>query len=718
MANIAAYPDWYTRSGMIDYRTEITEITVVNSYAPTGYEIVSWDASAELNGTVTAYIVNTKLILVCDSLTSIPDKMFLKFLSLEKVSGLQEIVTIGAYSFMFTPKLSNIDLVWDSLTTIGNDAFRISGIEDKYDLSNLISDIVGDRATRSKRWSSDGLAAVRTVAFPSNKIYLYTSNVDSQRKYADVPYVTVNGIVKTVAEAACRTLSCYHIWNTIYAKTDKEYPDFITWFNDKLNRDGKYHENTDMSETCRLRDYTTLGWTQDSAERVISAAQLEYIVGELSNGLPVYVTMQGTGTGYHSVVVIGCDPDTRKLAIVDSDMRTDKGVIYWVAYEDIFTEGATEANEVIRKIDFNIPLLAKSDAWFTQGEHGINRSSITEIDIMSFYVPTGNETASWDASAKKNGSVMCYLNDTKLTIAGNGDCYVYANLDSSCVFSSSSGQDFFVELEKINNVNILNTSRVQTFKAAFDRCLNLSYMDISNWDTSSCTNMVSMFQLLTSMQKLDLSKWDVSKVTDMSKMFQGHHSYGASALTSIGDVSQWNTSSLTNMLAMFNYCKYLKALDARNWNTSKVTDMRQVFRDCESLKSIDCSNWSSSTQTQDHLMFDNNHLLEKVTFGDNFCFKDAVLPTPNANNIAGADGHWYTRTRAKYAPADIPSNTAMTYYASVDLVNNLDYLVKNGYLLDIADAIRSKLGVSYSIALSQFVDKILAIESTGANITN
>lgn len=743
MANIAAYPDWYTRSGMIDYRTEITEVAVVNSYTPTGHEIVSWDASAELNGTVTAYIVNTKLILVCDSLTSIPDKMFLKFLSLEKVSGLQEIITIGAYAFMLTPKLSEVDLAWDSLITVGNDAFRISSIEDKYNLSNLASNVVGERATRSKRWSNPGLDAVRAVAFPANKICLSVSNADSQRRYENVPYVTVNGVVKTVAEAACRTLSCYHIWNTIYAKTDKEYPDFITWFNDKLNRDSKYHENTDMSEACRLRDYTTLGWTQNSTERVISAAQLEYILDELSNGLPVYVTMQGTGTGYHSVVVIGCDPDTRKLAIVDSDMRTDKGVIYWVAYEDIFTEGAAEASEAIRKIDFNIPLLAKSDTWFTQGGHDITKESITEINIVLSYIPTGNETTSWDASAKNNGSVKCYLDGTKLTIAGNGDNYVYANLDSSYAFSDSAQNDYYSNLTIINGGNMLNTrnattmermfqlnsklttidtskwdtSNVESMKCMFQACDALSTLDVSNWNTSSVTTMFAMFNMLesnNSLTYLDTTNWNTSKVTSMQNMFNR-----CQGLISIGNTANWNTSSCENMGTMFNKCSSLKELNVSHWDMSKAAIINNMFSDCHSIEELNLSNWDVSNVTNMKLMFNRTYKLQKVTLGDKFSFKNGtVLPTPDSTYIQGADGHWYTRTRAKYTPADIPSNTAMTYYASVDLVNNIDYLVKNGYLLDIADAIRSKLGVSYNIALSQFVDKILAIESTGASVTN
>jgi surface protein len=716
MANIAASPDWYNRSGMKNYRTEITEVAVVNSYAPTGHEIVSWDASAELNGTVTAYIVDTKLILVCDLLTDIPDMMFYAFLSLERASGLESIKTIGDYAFMLTPKLASIDLAWSGLTAVGNDAFRSSGIEDKYDLSSLASDIVGDRATRGKRWSAAGLEAVRAVPFPSNKILLSVQNIDSQFKYKDVPYVTVNGEVKTVKENGCRSLVYYHIWNALYYKTDKEYPDFITWFNDKLNRDGKYHENTDMSDACNLRDLATLGWTRNSVARIISAEQLEYIVSELANGLPVHAIMQGVGTGYHSIAVIGCDHDTRKLAIVDSAVRPDKGVVYWVAYEDLFTEGAAEASECICKIDFNLPLLAKSDTWFTQGETGVARNSITQIDIVLSYTPTGNETASWDASAKKNGSVMCYVNGTKLTIAGNGDNYVYANLDSSWAFSDSARKDYFTNVTNIYGGGLLNTHKATTMQQMFRECGALTTIDTSNWDTSSVETMQNMFNRCNNLTELDVSNWDTSKVVSIGGMF--YRSNTSFYLTTL-DTSKWNTCRMTSMTQAFANCGALTTIgDTSNWDTSSVETMTQMFAGCVNLKAIDASGWDTTSCSDMSGMFLNTRRLEQVSVGDKFSFKSgSLLPATDANTIPGADGNWYTRNRTPYAPADIPNMTANTYYATKNLVNDIDILIKNGSVLDIADTIRSRTGKTEKLNLEDFVTEISSIR-IGFDYTN
>ena len=235
MATLAAYPEWYDRSGKIVEKSDITEVEICNSYKPTGSEVASWDASLGQDGSVMAYLTGTKVTLVCASLTEIPDKMFCRFTSLQKVTGLQNVTKVGAWSFLHTAVLASVDFVLSKLTDIGHDAFRGSDIEDTLDLSAVSLNIIGDRATRKKRWSDAGLAAVRAVAFPKERIYLEVPNADSQKAYPDVPYAIHNGQTISIATGACRTVSCYHIWNYLYAGTDKEFPNFLSWFNSTLN---------------------------------------------------------------------------------------------------------------------------------------------------------------------------------------------------------------------------------------------------------------------------------------------------------------------------------------------------------------------------------------------------------------------------------------------------------------------------------------------------
>ena len=89
--------------------------------------------------------------------------------------------------------------------------------------------------------------------------------------------------------------------------------------------------------------------------------------------------------------------------------------------------------------------------------------------------------------------------------------------------------------------------------------------DISQWNTSSVTNMGNMFSSSTFNQ--DISDWDVSSVTNMRGMF--------SDSTFSGDISQWDVSSVTDMREMFLGSSFNG--DISQWDVSGVTNMGIMF---------------------------------------------------------------------------------------------------------------------------------------------
>ena len=701
MATLAAYPEWYERSGNVVLRQDITEVAVVNNYVITGNEVASWNAASE--GSIMCYIVGTKLIIVWDSLTEIPDRMFGYFLSLETITGLGSVTEIGNRGFWFCHSLKSVDLDPTKLTSIGDDAFRMSNTEDVLDISKLPADVVlGVRATRDQRWG-DSLTGIETVWQKfQNKIFLRVPNLDSQGRpeYADIDFAKDgNGVIQSLWEG-CSRFTMYHAWNCLYAGTDKEYPNFPKWFEETLKAEiENYSENTAYTdEEDRTRDFETLGWNRTGTTLVASDAQLEYILGELSNGFPVYVTLR-TGSAYHTVLLVGYDYDARKLAFADSGARNDKGDILWSAYEDLFMGGTTEGfddSEVIRKLDYNQPVLAAGDSWFTRGT--VKRASITEIEVVSNYTPTGNETASWDASVKNNGSVMAYVNGTKLTIAGNKphgkiygfDC-VYAHPDSSYAFADSTGADYFTVLTTFNNASLLNTNKVVSMAYMLRNCNVLSAINVSNWDISSCRDIGYLFHRCPSIKRLDVSKWDTSNVERME-----------------------NT---------FNRCEKVERLDVSNWNTSSCKIMASTFQHCYSITELNLSNWDTShLETHPQLntpmqsMLNRTDNLQKFALGDKFGFWgdiSLILTAPSSTYIPYADGNWYDYDYNAYAPADIPSNVARTYYASKFIAAGDDdemVFVKNGTLRKIAVALRYKNGKSDTMLPSEFADEVLALE--------
>ena len=116
--------------------------------------------------------------------------------------------------------------------------------------------------------------------------------------------------------------------------------------------------------------------------------------------------------------------------------------------------------------------------------------------------------------------------------------------------------------------------------------IDFNDIDVSNLD-SFCHKDIGIFEE-TQFKYIDISDWDVSSVTDMSYMF-----YGCNELTSVGDISKWDVSNVTNMLRMFSGCRELEYIgDISSWDLSNVTAMTSIFRTCNKLTYIgDLSKW-------------------------------------------------------------------------------------------------------------------------------
>ena len=248
--------------------------------------------------------------------------------------------------------------------------------------------------------------------------------------------------------------------------------------------------------------------------------------------------------------------------------------------------------------------------------------TVTKIVFQDSINKIEGESKSWDISSAKNKTVMAKLvpntDDTTtntLYIQGNGG--VTANYDSSDLFYN------FSKLTEIENINLLDTSSVTNMSSMFYSCSRLISLDVSNFDTSKVTNMGSMFCGCSTLTSLDLSNFDTSNVTNMSDMFFRCSSLtsldvsnfdtsqvkyidsmfcGCSTLTSL-DVSKFDTSKATNMYNMFYNCSKLTSLDLSNFDTSNVTNMSSMFYLCTSLTSLDISNFDTSKITDMHSMF-------------------------------------------------------------------------------------------------------------------
>ena len=99
-------------------------------------------------------------------------------------------------------------------------------------------------------------------------------------------------------------------------------------------------------------------------------------------------------------------------------------------------------------------------------------------------------------------------------------------------------------------------------------------IDVSNLDYF-CDKNIGIFAE-TKFKYIDISDWDVSSVTDMSYMF-----CECKELESVGDISYWNVSKVTDMWGMFYHCEKLKSVgDISKWDVSNVIHSTYMFEKC------------------------------------------------------------------------------------------------------------------------------------------
>lgn len=133
----------------------------------------------------------------------------------------------------------------------------------------------------------------------------------------------------------------------------------------------------------------------------------------------------------------------------------------------------------------------------------------------------------------------------------------------------------------------------------FDSCLNLTMVDVSEWDVSDVTDFSVCFRNCSKLLTLDVSKWIINTSAPVS--LEGIF-VGCSLLNGL-DVSGWNVSTVTTLTNTFSGCVSVTTLDVSNWNVANVTKFRSTFANCNSVTTLDVSNWDVSKATDFGSMF-------------------------------------------------------------------------------------------------------------------
>ncbi len=172
--------------------------------------------------------------------------------------------------------------------------------------------------------------------------------------------------------------------------------------------------------------------------------------------------------------------------------------------------------------------------------------------------------------------------------------------DTSTVTNMSAmflGASFFnQEIGNWNTAAVTDMSVMFLHASVFNQ-------DIGTWNTGGVTNMKNMFNRAESFDQ-DIGDWDTTNVTDMSYMFNSAPAFNQ-------DIGGWNTASVTNMRGMFASIVAASAptfnQDIGNWNTANVTDMSAMFYSDywahASVFNQDIGNWNTASVTDMGYMF-------------------------------------------------------------------------------------------------------------------
>ena len=220
---------------------------------------------------------------------------------------------------------------------------------------------------------------------------------------------------------------------------------------------------------------------------------------------------------------------------------------------------------------------------FLNNPYAIQRQNVQSVEFRSSTTGLISNCA-WDVSENQDGSIMAWYDGTgpyRVYIASDG--LIYANPDSSYLFSYVGYATNCTDTTVVKNLNLLNTKFATKMDAMFNYTGYRSMTGLSlgdKFDTSNVTSMNRMFDNCgyTRMGSLNLgTAFDTTKVTSMSLMFRN---CGYTAMTSMELGTKFNTSKVENMASMFYYTGYTAMTTLKLGNyfyTKSATNMTQMF---------------------------------------------------------------------------------------------------------------------------------------------
>lgn len=204
------------------------------------------------------------------------------------------------------------------------------------------------------------------------------------------------------------------------------------------------------------------------------------------------------------------------------------------------------------------------------------RDKITSIDFLNTIDFDIAMIDIWNLSKTLTGAVIGYITEDKNN-EGMYKLYIATNNDK--IYFPENSDRLLARMNNvtnINNINIVDTSRVKTFIETFRYMEKLESIDLSNFNTINVTNMQHMFSNMNQIKEIDLSNLNLKNVTNMVQMF---------STTSVEKInfSSAIIQNIENMSGMFLGAYNLKELDISSFDFSNIKNYKQFFLFAENV---------------------------------------------------------------------------------------------------------------------------------------
>ena len=154
--------------------------------------------------------------------------------------------------------------------------------------------------------------------------------------------------------------------------------------------------------------------------------------------------------------------------------------------------------------------------------------------------------------------------------------------------------------DTLNEIHLKWNFQLNSCKNMFNNLSNITFIDLSKFDSQRITNMENMFLNCSSLTSINFGNIRTSLKIPEDSMAR---SSSTTALPS--EKNGFNTSKVENMMAMFKDCISLDYLNLKSFDISSVTNMKEMFSGCTKLKSVDISKFNALSVIEMSRMFYN-----------------------------------------------------------------------------------------------------------------